>query len=40
MTEIRPELRSLWGMGYWVQIHKDEVIQNQIAIPVTPQELG
>lgn len=39
MTEIRPELRSLWGMIYWAETHKDDVIKNQSFISVTPTEL-
>jgi hypothetical protein len=39
MTEIRPELRSIWGMICWAETHKDEVIKNQTFIPVTPTEL-
>jgi hypothetical protein len=39
MTEIRPELRSLWGMIDYAETHKDEVIKNQTFIPVTPTEL-
>lgn len=39
MTEIRPELRSLWGMIDWTETHKDEVIKNKTFIPVTPIEL-
>jgi hypothetical protein len=39
ITEIRPELRSLWRMIDYVETHKDEVIKNQTFIPVTPTEL-
>jgi hypothetical protein len=36
---INEELRSLWGVIYWVQNNRDEVIANQIMPVVTPYEL-
>jgi hypothetical protein len=38
LTEIRPELRSLWGMIYWKN-NKDKSVGSQTFIPVTPTEL-
>ncbi len=39
IKDINPKLQSLWGMIYWVQNHKDQVIAEQITPVITPGEM-
>jgi len=39
MTNISEDLRSLWGMIYWEQTHKKEIMENHMYIYVTPWEM-
>lgn len=39
MTGINENLRSLWGMIYYIQTHREEAIANRLMPVVTPTEL-
>lgn len=39
MTGINENLRSLWGVGYWIQHNRDAAISGQKACLATPREL-
>ena len=38
LTDINPNLKSLWGMIHWVQHHKEQVAGQQMTPVVTPNE--
>lgn len=40
MTGINEDLRSLWGIGYWIQRNREQAITEQLACLVTPQEFS
>lgn len=39
LKDINPNLQSLWGIIYWVQHNREQVIANQMMPVVTPSEL-
>ncbi|MDA1330293.1 MAG: hypothetical protein O3B43_04405 [Chloroflexi bacterium] len=39
LSDINPNLKSLWGVIYWVQNNRDQAVSEQIMPVVTPSEL-
>jgi hypothetical protein len=39
LTGINENLRSLWGIGYWIQHNRERAISEQLSCLATPQEL-